>query len=290
MRRRADKQLLDHDPANPIAVETQKKLLAVNEVMAECCITYCPAHHLYAAGARQLYPTHFRLFHENWQHGRIYLEADGVGISLRKSERQTIKFDGEPGVELDFGGMHPRMAYHRRGLEAPSDPYRLWSLTGDALRQLAKLVINTAINAESRRDAIGACCELVRLKTKSGKWKEGNRRRRAYQLRHALSEVGVCPKTPAFFIEARRFFDETYDLAAQYHAPIVHDFLTGLGRELMRIESNIALDVLYCLATKGVPILGIHDSFIVPQSYCNQLHEVMVQSYRTTLGFAPIVK
>jgi hypothetical protein len=142
-------------------------------------------------------------------------------------------------------------------------------------------VINTAINAESRRDAVGANCEAVRLKTKMGLWKAGNRRRLAYEFRDALSEtIGITPN----------FYEQTYDLARTCHALIACDFLTGLGTELMRIESGIALDVLYHFAARGIPVLGIHDSFIVPESHSDDLRAVMAECYRSKLGFLPIVK
>jgi hypothetical protein len=152
-------------------------------------------------------------------------------------------------------------------------------------------VINTAINAESRRDAVGANCEAVRLKTKMGLWKAGNRRRLAYEFRDALSEtIGITPKSPDFFKVARNFYEHTYDLARTCHALIACDFLTGLGTELMRIESGIALDVLYHFAARGIPVLGIHDSFIVPESHSDDLRAVMAECYRSKLGFLPIVK
>ena len=119
----------------------------------------------------------------------------------------------------------------------------------------------------------------------------GNKRKRADQLRNALREtIGISPSSLDFFKQARNFFEQTYDLAAECHQRIADDFLTGLGRELMRVESSIALDVLYYFAAKGVPVLGVHDSFIVPHSYGKELRLVMQKCYRARLGFDPVVK
>jgi hypothetical protein len=195
-------------------------------------------------------------------------------------------------VEIDFSAVHPRLAYHLRKLECHGDPYSLWGdQTTAALRNLAKLLINTALNARSRHDAIGACFEAIRLKTKDGGWKEGNQRQRAQELRKALCQtLGINTRSDDFFKQARAFFADVYDLAIKYHESIEADFGADAGSSFMRVESSIALDVLHRLAQEGIPALGIHDSFIVPESYSDILHQLMCECYRAKMGFDPVVK
>jgi hypothetical protein len=279
---------LPFDPSHPVAATSQQKLKVINDVNASSQMTYQPAQLGYTT---LLCPVHNRLFHPNWQHGRIYIVTARGGAALSREERQTIRINGEPTIELDYSAMHPRIAYHLRGLKSPDQPYHLWSQTNDDQKELAKLVVNASLNAKSRRDAIGACCEAIRLKTrKNGEWKQGNKLRRARQLRMALAAIGIYPGSPNFFREARKYFVQIYDRGLEYHAPIACDFLTGFGRELMRVESEIALDVMYHFAAKGIPILGIHDSFVVPASYAGELHQVMHDDYQQRLGFAPVIK
>ena len=58
----------------------------------------------------------------------------------------------------------------------------------------------------------------------------------------------------------------------------------------MRIDSEIALNVMYHFARKGIPCLGIHNSFIVPRYAATELESVMRKKYRKKVGFGPIIR
>ncbi len=289
VRSRTDKQPLSFDPAHPVAVETQRKLELVNAVNATYEITYQPADLCYRSRLR---PLHDRLFHENWEHGRIYLVTARDRASLTRKERESIQFNGEPAVEWDYSAMHPRLGYHLRGLEYHEDPYALWGdATTAAQRKVAKLVVNTSLNAKSRNDAIGACFQAIRLKTKSGDLKEGNKRRKALDLRNALSEaIGLSPNSTEFFKQSRAYLSELYDLMIKRHEPIACYVGKDAGAEFMKVESSIALDVMHHLASKGIPVIGVHDSFVVPESSSDELRQAMHDCYQRRLGFAPVIK
>src|SRR5690606_31490510 len=80
-----------------------------------------------------------------------------------------------------------------------------------------------------------------------------------------------------------------FDLAASVHQPIAHHFGTDAGMRLMRYDSDIALAVMGSFAEQGIPILGVHDSFIVPRRHEPELRETMVREYVDLLGFVPVV-
>jgi hypothetical protein len=60
--------------------------------------------------------------------------------------------------------------------------------------------------------------------------------------------------------------------------------------KLMRIDSAIALDVLYHFATIRTPCLGCHDSFVVPSHAASELREAMHSIYQKHVHFLPVVK
>jgi len=129
------------------------------------------------------------------------------------------------------------------------------------------------------------------LRTNEGHWKQGNTRKRAIQLRKALCEsIGKGAKSEHLSKLASTVFADVYDLAIERHSAIESYFGSDAGSQLMRTESRIALDVLFHFAAKGVPVLGVHDSFIVPHSHRDELWLVMHECYRADLGFDPVVK
>jgi hypothetical protein len=59
--------------------------------------------------------------------------------------RQHITIDGEATVELDYGGLHPRMLYAEIGLTLPDDPYQVGQPV--ACREVVKETFNKMLNA-----------------------------------------------------------------------------------------------------------------------------------------------
>lgn len=271
LRKRDDKTDIDFDPNHSIPSETQKRLEEINEVNRRWEITYEPFTPWSDDEARrQLRPVHYAIFTEDFtKHGRFYTSKYGHH-SLRKVERRTIHFNGEPSVELDYGGMHPRMLYHLEGIPFDIDPYAL--LEGGELRRLVKLVVNAALNAKSPKDVISACNLRTSIKDKSPK-----KRQEARRLKKLLDESGMT-------------FKEIYECAKSFHAPIAHYFGSDAGMRLMRLDGLIALDILTHFTRKGIPCLSVHDSFLVPYTYAHELEQKMIEFYTARLGHKPIVK
>lgn len=64
----------------------------------------------------------------------------------------------------------------------------------------------------------------------------------------------------------------------------------GCGVKLQRRDSDIAEAVMMELVQRGVPILPVHDSFIVPAQYEGYLTRVMKEKFRAATGFECRVK
>ncbi len=265
------------DRENPAIAPVVRRLERVNAINAQYRIE-CKVEDAWGnVTTRQLRPFHFAIFHDDWgRHGRIYTGKYGHQ-NLSKIERSTITFDGEPSIELDYSGLHPRMIYHLKGIDFRHDPYRLWGRKTTAdLRYIAKMVLNAAINARDRRTALSACNLAMRSKSKAGGWKTGKALHKAIQLREALRRTRVS-------------FAEAYDKAQEKHRPIADKFGSGAGTELMSLDGKIALDVIYHFAKRSIPCLGVHDSWIVPKHAESKLRETMMNVYERKLGFLPVV-
>src|SRR5262249_39596697 len=147
---------------------------------------------------------------------------------LRKMERATIQFAGEPSVELDFSGLHIRMLYHREGMKYDGDPYALWGeATTRQLRLLAKTAVNALINAKDTGRAVRACNYALQPVDKDGNRKTGKDLREADRLHRASRKTGLT-------------FAAVADLAVEHHWKVRHLFGKDMGVKLMPKDSQIA--------------------------------------------------
>ena len=115
------------------------------------------------------------------------------------------------------------------------------------------------------------------------------------QARSAGYEVrqgpGRCPQIKERTHVIRPDIQEVQMLALQQHDAIADDFGKDKGMELMRLDSAIALDVMYHFAEQGIPVLGVHDSLIVARQHRDELDWAMDFFYRKKVGdFEPVIK
>jgi hypothetical protein len=280
LRNRGRRENLPFDRSQEVPATVQRKLTRINDVNSRFVITHKLRDNWSGefTSTRRLRPVHVAIFHGNFElHGRLYTRRYGHQ-NLGKHERSTIEFDGEPSVELDYCGMHPRLLYHLNGIDFQEDPYALWGNepTGNQ-RTMAKIMVNALINANSPRSAVSACNAACSARTKSGSEKKYKALEKARMLREAVKAANFT-------------FAEIVPLVYEYHAPIKHCFASDAGMELMRIDSQIALSILDHFAERGVPCLACHDSFIVPKRARDELFEVMNSTYSERLGFMPQIK
>jgi hypothetical protein len=144
--------------------------------------------------------------------------------------RTGIRINGEPTCEPDIPGCHMRLLSARAGVKlGASDPYEGLDLP----RKEVKLAINVMLNAPSWPRARAAL--IANLPDDDG----STVRARVDRLRTAIQ---------------RRF-------------PALDPFwVTGYGLTLQRIDADICQRLQRRLRDRGVPVLSVHDSFVVPQS------------------------
>jgi hypothetical protein len=277
-----ERKEIDFDIMEPVAVEYQEKLEKSNATNRRFEITYRPIDSWEGTvGSRKrIRPVLFARFTDNFNlHGRIYTEGRYGHQALSKLERKTIRFDGEPSVELDFSGLHPRMLYHLEFLEYTKDPYALWRKeTTPPMRLMAKVCVNALINAASPASAVSACNRAMSYKTKKGKRKTGKALHDAQNLYNAAMKTGLK-------------FADMVPLVIKRHQHVKTKFGCDMGIKLMRKDSQIVVNVLDYFADINVPCLPCHDSFIVPLRLKKELKRIMMQCYGEVIpGWLPIIK
>jgi hypothetical protein len=73
-------------------------------------------------------------------------------------------------------------------------------------------------------------------------------------------------------------------MLAAKHARIAHLFGTGLGFQLMRIESDMLIGVITHLASAGVTALPLHDAVLVAESKADFAVNTMQAAFEKRTG------
>lgn len=167
--------------------------------------------------------------------------AGGFWMSMERTERPRIRIDGQRAAEVDYGQLFPRLAYVRAG--APQPEGDLYDVFGSGTgRDGCKKLMNA----------------LLFSKGPLKNWPEDT---------HRHFPDGINLRTAVEMLVAK-------------HAPIAHLFAKGLGFQLMRIESDMLIEVLTELASAGVTALPLHDAVLVAKSNAGVAQETMGAVFR----------
>jgi hypothetical protein len=186
----------------------------------------------------------------SWQmHGRFY---GGWWQQIGSELRRHIFINGNPTVEVDFKSMHVALLNAQLGANVVYDPYKadvdlFPKLDRNVVRGWCKSLVLTAINAKDRASTYSA----FRSDAKTG---SPEKRLKNIQLARLLD---------AFIAKN----------------PHLEDYLcSDQGITLMNKDSMIAADIMNALTDKGIPVLTVHDSFIVQRHHFSDLRIAMVMA------------
>ena len=182
--------------------------------------------------------------------GRFY---GGWWQEVPKAYRHYIMMNGKPMVEFDYANLHPRILYAEAGLNPPDDCYSdvypqcpEWILPANGtMRKVVKIALNAMLNATK---PLKNPPRGFRKKDCNCSWKE---------LTNAILDR---------------------------HQPIFDKFFTGQGLRLQRIDSDIAEYVMLQFARDKMPILPLHDSFLIKSGYEETLERVMQEAFHHFVG------
>lgn len=245
-------KLVEYKATHQFANRVKRVLERANKVNGQARIEY--------EGYRIHNPLVAVFYRKFTLHGRIYTRGYRHFQGHSEEERESMSINGEPVVELDFSGFHPRLLYAREGVQFNEDPYTLVDDRPEA-RPFLKQILLCILNAKDWNTAQDAANYWLR---------------NHHTEREQLREIGITRARP--LMEA--FKDA--------HEPISHHFCTGkeTGLRVMNKDARIALDVINHFVKQNKPIMPVHDSFVVQAKYRDELHEVMDRTYQKhTDGF-----
>ena len=73
------------------------------------------------------------------------------------------------------------------------------------------------------------------------------------------------------------------------HEVIAHRFFKSGWARLQNLDSQLVEDVLHKACENGVPVLPVHDSFIVPTQHAFWVKDALLESYKTLMGFDAVI-
>jgi hypothetical protein len=198
-----------------------------------------------------------RIFNnKSWkQGGRFY---GGFWQQIPSEDREYIYIDGERTVEVDYSGLHIMLLYARLKLNysrvSPGeDPYQVHvdGLNKDEARNLGKNVLLMGVNADTEKKAFQA-------------------------VRGEFNGTGIIP--PTVKLTDDLLGDVLFQLKAK-HPQIADQLCSGAGIDLQWIDSQITEKLIEHFTPLGVPILCVHDSYIVPHHMATGLRQEMEHAF-----------
>ena len=197
-----------------------------------------------------------RVFNEGlagkWQRGGRFYR--GWWQQIDKEDRSKIYINDQPTLEVDFKAFHPNLLSNELGVRLADDPYDLGELvlpdvvtTREQQRAYVKLLVLMGINADSDKKAFQA----FRNDDQNDK------------VANSLTNIQLGKLLDAF-IDKHPQFDGILN--------------TGQALRLMNIDSQIANLVIDHFTQKDIPVLCIHDSFIMQHDKEPELRRILDQA------------
>jgi hypothetical protein len=169
--------------------------------------------------------------------------------------------DGLVTQEVDYSGLHIVLLYAQQGIDywasVGDDPYEIdWPEGTDESidqREATKLLLLIAINALTETSAYSG------FRTQSA----------ANSPEKSLTN---------------KVLGEVMAKLKEKHKPIAHKIASGAGIDLMYIDSQLTEHLITYFTNRGIPMLSIHDSYVVPFGYDNDLILEMKRVFETVAG------
>jgi hypothetical protein len=179
---------------------------------------------------------------------------------LSSKWRKRIRINDRKVVEIDYSGIHIVMLYAQNNIDYWSkintDPYNIKGLEQtERMRDLLKVVLLSSIKAANR------------TKTKQANQHEINMDKDLYQ----------------WSLSKKLDLNDILDKFVSTHAPIKEYFFSGKGIELQNTDSRIAEMVVNHCTRHHIPVLCIHDSFVIEQRHKQLLQDIMNKSFEVVL-------
>ena len=191
------------------------------------------------------------------QGGRFY---GGWWQQIGSDNRSGIRINGKRTIEIDYTGLHIVLLYARVGINyfdhygSSADPYEITvPRINDPVftRWLAKTILLVAVNAPDETTAFRA-------------------------IRQTVGDEGYRPKGLSLTDALLR---EVLDKLKDNHPLIKDSLCSGAGIDLQYTDSQITEQIIEYFTLINVPVLAVHDSYVIQEDYADVLHDRMSMAW-----------
>lgn len=200
-----------------------------------------------------------RIFHNSTfkEGGRYY---GGWWQNIPKEFRREIYINDTPTIEDDYSALHVMLVYDKLGIEYDwkKDPYHIpikFINSEEEERLVGKLFLLTALNAKTTQSGFKAA-------------------------RSEFTDNNI--RYPGKFKD--KFLEDYLNKVINKHPPLEEYLCSNAGVELMNIDSQITEKIVNRFTKKKIPILCLHDSFIVSVEHDDELRTQMLKSIKEVSG------
>ena len=171
--------------------------------------------------------------------------------TLPKRYRKLIKINGKEVIELDYNAMHLHLLYSKLNKSLydyypfNKDPYAIPGYN----RKIVKLVFTACINENCTRKNI-----------------------------NHVGGKQVSEGLPDLFEEGLPY-REMVDSLGKNHPEVAPMFYSEIGYEISYMESRVTDYIVTVLTKHKIPVLSIHDSFVVVKSKVSFLRTIMQEAF-----------
>jgi hypothetical protein len=205
--------------------------------------------------------------HHHCRTRRIFSRSDwnlngrfhgGWWQQINSDWRSRIFVNDTPVVEVDFRGLHVSLLSLEAGVELAGDPYDvseglLGGVPAVLQRNLIKKLVLTAINAGSKDAAF-----------------------RAFRDGFPTNHFGKTLTNEQLELLLAAFLEQTPQLEDRLFA--------DQGIRLMNLDGRISEWVHRHFSDQAVPVLSVHDSYIIDYTRVGELKRVMAEASETVIG------
>jgi hypothetical protein len=172
--------------------------------------------------------------------------------------RKEIYINDTPTVEVDFKGLHISILSAEKGVVIEGDPYALdrGLIAGapeELQRSMVKHLVLTALNARDRRSAF-----------------------QSFRDGFPTGHVGK--------VMTNVELDRVLDGFVTKHPHLAELVCADQGIRLMNVDARIAEMVHRSFTRQGIPVLSVHDSFIVDYTHVRNLKAAMRAASLAVVG------
>ena len=211
--------------------------------------------------------------------GRVY---GGWWQKCHPNFRKDIRINANPVVEVAFAAANIAILYQIEGVNIydtmnAQDIYDVEIPEIDGVNEksminytqteldmfkrfLIKTIINNAINTKTTPDLFKSTIKAITAE------------------QHTTNSRIRTPPPNILKTLSHKFLASVFKSIKQKHQPIAHYFLSGISPKLQFIESNMTMNLIEHFTALKVPILTIHDSYIIEKKW----GEILVNAMKCT--------